>query len=114
VRTLLAIEFRASRQFTVLSRILLPHPARRIRISAIEGTGVFWLRVCIPVAERLNECAFDRGGVRSVSFRQAEFLPSPLRGWQWDQRKIDVRSAGHGDGPMRHRAFGIRLSGLLK
>jgi hypothetical protein len=40
--------------------MLLPQPAHRVRVSTIEGAAVFGLRVCIPLAERLDEFAFDR------------------------------------------------------
>jgi hypothetical protein len=39
--------------------MFLPHRAHRVRISAVERAAVFGLRIRIPVAERLNEFAFD-------------------------------------------------------
>jgi hypothetical protein len=52
--------------------MLLPQRAHGVGVSTIEGTAVFGLRVCVPVAERLDEFTFHRRGMRSILLREAK------------------------------------------
>ena len=95
-------------------RILLPNRAHGVGISLIERRAVLRLRVGVTTTERFDQIALHWRRVFRILLSELEFLPRQLRRrWRHD-RKINVRSTGERDSPMRHRAFRVELRRFLK
>ena len=98
----------------LIIRVSLPDFAHRVRIGLVERRAIFRLRIGITMTERLDQIALHRRRVLGVLLRKLEFLPGQLCRARRDRWKIDIRSAGERDAPVRHGAFRIGLRGSLE
>jgi len=106
--------FREKHAGVGIIRKLFPHLAHRVGISAIERGAIFRLRIRVTLAKRVDQRTFDRRSILLIFFGKPDLFPGQLgRGWR-HERKINVRTAGQRDTPVRHGAFGIELRGLLE